>query len=71
MWAEWIVRVAALYVILGIGFAVVFLIRGVAAMDPAAKHSGWAFRAMIFPGVAAMWPVLAKRWLRRAAPVTH
>ena len=63
MWAEWIVRAAALYLMLGIGFALVFLTRGVGAIDPAAKHSSWGFRAVIFPGVAALWPVLAKRWL--------
>ena len=71
MWAEWIVRVSALYVILGIGFAAVFLARGAGSIDPAAKQSGWGFRAMVFPGVAALWPLLAKWWLRRAAPVTH
>ena len=63
MWAEWIVRAAALYLMLGIGFASVFLTRGAGSIDPAAKHSSWGFRALIFPGVAALWPLLAKRWL--------
>ena len=64
MWAEWLVGAAALYAIIGAVFATAFVLRGAAAIDPAAKHSSWGFRVLIFPGAAAFWPLLAKRWLR-------
>lgn len=63
MWAEWIVLAVALYAAAGVCFGVAFVLRGVGAIDPAAKRAGWTFRALIFPGVVAMWPLLAKRWL--------
>lgn len=63
MWAEWIISAVAVYAIVGILFATAFVTRGAGSIDPAAKHSGWGFRALIFPGAAALWPWLAKRWL--------
>jgi hypothetical protein len=60
--ARWIVAALALYSGIGFVFALAFVSRGAGAIDPAAKHSGWAFRILILPGSAALWPLLAKRW---------
>jgi hypothetical protein len=51
-----------LYFGLGAVFAVAFVSVGVERLDPQAKGAGWGFRLMIFPGVTALWPVLAIRW---------
>jgi len=64
MWAKWILSVSAVYVAAGLTFAIAFVSRGLPALDPRATRTGWGFRLMILPGVAALWPWLAKRWAR-------
>ena len=54
--------VPAGYVILGAIFAVAFVARGVDRIDSAARGTGLGFRALILPGVVALWPVLLRRW---------
>lgn len=54
----------AAYVIAGVLFAAAFVSTGVGRVDPQAKGSGVGFRLLIFPGVAAFWPMLLRRWLR-------
>lgn len=66
--AEWIVYLAMIYAATGVLFAVAFIAFGVRRIDSAAKGSPIAFRLLILPGVAALWPVLLKRWLRSAQP---
>lgn len=60
--AESIVSLVAVYVGCGLVFAVAFLAVGVGRIDPAAKGSSRSFRALILPGTAALWPLLAIRW---------
>ena len=64
MWAEWFLALAVTYLVAGVFFALAFLFRGLASLDPLAARAGWGFRLMILPGVAALWPWLAKRWAR-------
>jgi hypothetical protein len=61
--ANWIVAAAGVYFALGLLFAVPFLARGVARIDPAAREGTWGFRLVVLPGVVALWPLLARRWL--------
>lgn len=56
------------YCAAGALFVLPFVIFGVNAIDPEAKESGAAFRYLIAPGVIALWPLLALRWLRRQPP---
>ena len=63
--AVWVVT---LYGLAGLVFAVPFVIWGVDRIDPAARRSRLGFRLLILPGVVALWPVLARRWLRRVPP---
>ena len=51
-----------LYAAVGFVFAVAFQIRGLGVVDPAARHAGWFFRALITPGTMALWPLLIRRW---------
>jgi hypothetical protein len=59
-----IVVVVHLYIYLGAAFAFVFVIFGVSKLDHEAHGAGPLFRAIIFPGAVALWPVLLSRWIR-------
>ena len=61
--ATWLVNLLAIYAALGIVFAIAFVWKGVGEVDPAARQGTLGFRALIFPGVVALWPLLARRWL--------
>ena len=65
MAAEWFVNLLTGYAALGVLFAIAFVSTGVGRVDPAAKGSGIGFRMMILPGVAALWPLLLARWIRK------
>ncbi len=52
------------YALLGAVFAALFVSVGVHRMDSEAHASGFAFRLLIAPGVAAFWPMLLGRWIR-------
>jgi hypothetical protein len=52
------------YVAIGCAFAIAFVIAGIDRVDPQAKGTGLGFRAIVFPGVAALWPWLAYRWFQ-------
>ena len=58
----WIVKI---YFLIGLIFAVPFVIFGVQRMDPAAKGSGIFFRLVIIPGVTVFWPLLLKRLIAK------
>ncbi len=66
--ATWIVRLAGLYLALGVLFSIPFVARGVNRIDPVAAGGSWGFRVIIVPGVIALWPLLLVRWLRGAGP---
>lgn len=53
----------ALYLAAGLVFGLAFLIFGLPRIDPAARGTGLAFRLIILPGVAALWPLLLARWI--------
>jgi hypothetical protein len=59
--ATWLVNALGLYALLGLLFAVPFVLRGVGRVDPAAREGTWGFRLLILPGVVAFWPVFARR----------
>lgn len=66
--ASWLVSLLIVYTIAGLVFAVAFVWRGVARVDPQAGRSTRGFRVMIFPGCVALWPLLLLRWLRGGPP---
>ncbi len=70
-WAELIVLAITAYGLIGLLFAIPFVIRGVQVIDPAAEGSPFGFRLLILPGTVVLWPLLASRWLRRAGPPTE
>ena len=52
------------YALFGVLFAVPFVLKGAARLDPDAVGATWGFRVLIFPGAAALWPLLFVRWMR-------
>ena len=59
--ATWLVSALGLYALIGLLFAVPFVLRGVGRVDPAAREGTWGFRLLILPGVVAFWPLFARR----------
>jgi hypothetical protein len=66
--AEAIVGGLAGYLVLGLAFALAFVSRGAAAIDPAARGMPWLARLLIMPGAAALWPLLIWKWFTRQSP---
>lgn len=62
----WLVHALEGYLLIGVVFALVFVFKGAGAIDPSAREGSLGFRLLILPGTAALWPLMAKRWL--AAP---
>lgn len=60
--AHAILWTAGVYLGVGVIVAIPFVTAGIGRVDPAAKGAPWTFRALVFPGVVALWPLLARRW---------
>ena len=65
--ASGLVLLFEIYVAVGVLFAVYFVVKGAGKVDEVAREGTWGFRVLIFPGVAALWPLLASRLLRGVA----
>ncbi|MCU0888066.1 MAG: hypothetical protein MUC64_08605 [Rubritepida sp.] len=61
--AAWLVEIALLYAAIGLGLGLTFLTRAVERFDPAARGA-YAFRILLLPGLALLWPYVAWRWWR-------
>lgn len=66
--AEAIVGTIAGYLVIGLVFALAFVTRGLAVIDPAARGMPWLARLLIVPGVASLWPLMLWKWLTRKSP---
>jgi hypothetical protein len=66
--AEAIVAILVGYLVLGVVFALAFVIRGVAAIDPGARGMPRLARLLIVPGAAALWPLMLWKWLTQKSP---
>lgn len=66
--ATWLVNILGVYLGVGIVFAIAFVWKGAGRVDPSAKEGSLGFRLLILPGTAALWPILARRWLAGEGP---
>lgn len=66
--ARLLVYGAEIYLGLGFGFALCFAFLGAGRIDPAARRGTLGFRLLILPASAALWPLLARRWMKRTSP---
>lgn len=62
--AGYLLVALGVYLLVGVVFSIAFLVRGVRAIDPVAAESSLPVRLIWAPGAAALWPVLALKWLR-------
>lgn len=53
-----------LYLVAGLVFAIIFVIRGVDKIDHGAHGAGIGFRLIIIPGSIVFWPLLLQKWLQ-------
>jgi hypothetical protein len=51
------------YAACGLLFGVAFVSAGAGRLDPAARGASIAFRLVILPGAALLWPLLLGKWL--------
>jgi uncharacterized membrane protein YphA (DoxX/SURF4 family) len=56
------------YLVLGLAFALAFVTRGVAVIDPAARGMPRLARLLIVPGAAALWPLMLWKWCTQKSP---
>ena len=66
--AETLITAVGAYLCLGVLFALLFLIFGVSRIDPRARGGSVGYRLLVLPGVAALGPYLAWRWIRGKGP---
>ena len=60
--AQIILFVVLVYALIGLAVALAFVCRGITRVDAAANGSSKAFRALILPGAAALWPMILREW---------
>ena len=63
--ATWLFYALEAYGVLGVLFAVPFVLLGAARIDPNADGATAGFRILIFPGCVALWPWLLARLIGR------
>lgn len=55
---------AGLYVLVGLGFAIFWTIKGLEKVNETAGGSTKGFKAIIFPGLVAFWPWILRKWIQ-------
>ena len=51
------------YLSIGLVVGISFVIAGIGQVDAAAKDTPWTFKLVVLPGVVALWPFVAARWV--------
>jgi hypothetical protein len=64
--AQFVVGVFEAYVLAGAAFALMFLPRGLTRLDPRVAAAPKTLRLLLLPGVVALWPLFAWRWIAGA-----
>ena len=64
--ASFIVLLAKAYVVVGLVVGLAFVLVGVDRVDQHARGA-YAFRPLLLPGFALIWPLAAARWMRARA----
>jgi hypothetical protein len=65
--ARFLVLALEAYAAVGAIFGIAFVTRGAGRIDPVARRGTWGFKALVFPGVVALWPLLLRRWILAGA----
>jgi hypothetical protein len=62
--AEFIAGALLIYSLCGLVVGLPFVLYGIVRIDHAAKDTSLAFRLLVLPGAAALWPLMAAKWVR-------
>ncbi len=54
--------IAAMYMVLGNVFSILFLWKGLDKVDPGTKDSGIIFKLLLYPGMTIFWPFFLTKW---------
>ena len=65
--AHLLLALLAGYLVVGAAVGVSFIVFGIGRVDPGARGAPWGFRLIVLPGVIALWPWIAARWIRSGA----
>ena len=57
-----LLMVIGFYLLTGAVFYIFFIKKGIRQIDEGAGKTSFFFKALIFPGTLAFWPVLLKKW---------
>ncbi|GJM29989.1 MAG: hypothetical protein DHS20C17_26240 [Cyclobacteriaceae bacterium] len=60
-----IVLIAGIYLVIGMVFCLVLLIKGLGKLDPNAESTGVGFKILLTPGIIAFWPILLIKWIKK------
>lgn len=63
-WAHYVLYGLGGYLAVGLLVGLVYVAVAIGRVDPSGKGSSVAFRLLILPGCAAMWPFLLRNWVR-------
>ena len=58
-------KAIGVYLLIGLIFALIFVVFGVSKVDQDAKGSGLGFRLIILPGTILLWPFLLLKWINK------
>ncbi len=53
-----------IYLLCGLIFALVFVLKGAYKIDEGAKDSTIGFKIIIIPGSMVFWPLLLNKWMK-------
>ena len=69
--AEVILYICLVYSLCGLAVGVPFVLRGVDRVDASARGASVGFRLLILPGMVALWPLMAAKWIRARRAEGH
>lgn len=58
-----ILYIIAAYILIGLVFTLLFLIRWIDKVDEAATETSWGFKLIILPGCIVLWPMMLRKTL--------
>jgi len=68
---DMIFTIVGIYLIAGFVFALVFVFKGVEAIDEGAKGSTIGFKIIIIPATIVFWPFLLIKWISASKNRSH
>jgi hypothetical protein len=62
-WITSLIILTMIYLIVGLVFAMLFLWKGIGAIDKGTIGTSVYFKTLIIPGVVIFWPLLLYKWI--------